>query len=173
MPESLAARAGRQRPPIYFVMRVTPLRAILFGGLTVGILDGLDAVIFFGLRGVPPYRIGQAIAAGLLGKASFQGGMTTAALGLCLHFVVATSIVTVFALVSRRLPALTRRPFLWGPLYGIAAYLVMNFVVIPLSAANNGPKPLAVVINGVLIHMAGVGIPSALWARAGMRSNAS
>ena len=141
-------------------------RAILLGGLTVGILDGLDAVIFFGFRGVAPQRIFQAIAAGLLGKESFQGGMATAALGLVLHLCIATTIVAVFVLASQRLPALTRRPFLWGPLYGVAAYLVMNFVVIPLSAANSGPKALSVLINGVLIHILGVGLPSALFARA-------
>jgi hypothetical protein len=146
-------------------------RAILLGGLTVGTLDGLDAVTFFGLRGVPPYRIGQAIAAGLLGKASFQGGTTTAALGLVLHFCVATIIASIFILASRRLPALTRRPFLWGPLYGVVAYLVMNLVVIPLSASTGARHTLPIVINGLLIHIFGVGIPSALFARAASRSS--
>ena len=148
-------------------MRITSGRAIVLGGLTVGFLDGLDAVIFFGLRGVSPVRIGQAIAAGLLGPASFQGGTGTALVGLGLHFVVATCIVTVFVLASRRLPDLAHRPFLWGPLYGIIAYLGMNYVVIPLSAASNNPKPAIVILNGVLIHIVGVGIPAALWARAG------
>lgn len=45
---------------------LSPARAIAYGGLTVGVLDGLDAVVFFGLRGVPPLRIFQAIAAGLI-----------------------------------------------------------------------------------------------------------
>jgi hypothetical protein len=55
-----------------------------------------------------------------------------------------------------------------GILYGLAVYVVMNYVVIPLSAI--GPRtagiPLAVHINGVLIHAFGVGLPSALAARA-------
>ena len=45
-------------------------RAILYGGLVVGTLDALDALIFFGLRGVAPIRIGQSIAAGVLGALS-------------------------------------------------------------------------------------------------------
>jgi len=151
---------------------VKPSRAILLGGLTVATLDGLDAVVFFGLRnGVPPARIFQAIAAGLLGKASFQGGAPTVALGLLCHLFIATTIVAVFVLASRRLPALVERPFLWGPVYGVADYLVMNLVVVPLSAANAAPKTLAVVINGVLIHIVGVGIPSALFARAASSPN--
>jgi hypothetical protein len=42
----------------------------------------------------------------------------------------------------------------------------MNHVVVPLSAAvtGAGPKPLAVILNGLLIHMIGVGLPAALFA---------
>ena len=42
----------------------------------------------------------------------------------------------------------------------------MNLIVVPLSAANGASKTLPVVINGLLIHMVGVGLPSALFARA-------
>jgi hypothetical protein len=38
--------------------------------------------------------------------------------------------------------------------------------VLPLSNAGRGPFVLPVVINGVLIHMFGVGLPAALFARA-------
>ena len=51
----------------------SPLRAILLGGLIVGALDGLDAIIFFGLRGVSTIRIFQAIAAGLEAVALERG----------------------------------------------------------------------------------------------------
>jgi len=146
---------------------VTRARAILLGGITVATLDGLDAVVFFGLRnGVPPARIFQAIAAGLLGKASFEGGALTVALGVLCHLFIATTIVAVFVLASQRLPVLAERPWLWGPVYGVAAYLVMNLIVVPLSAANAAHKTIPVVVNGVLIHILGVGIPSALFARA-------
>jgi hypothetical protein len=145
---------------------MSPVLAVALGALTVGFLDALDAIVFFGARGVAPGRIFQAIAAGLLGRASFQGGISTVALGIVLHFTVASLIVTVYFVASRRFRVLVRYPFILGPLYGIVAYLVMNFVVIPLSAAGTGARSLPVVINGVLIHMAGVGLPSALFARA-------
>jgi len=149
------------------VARLSVGRAIAYGTLTVGVLDALDAIVFFGLRnGVPAYRIFQSIASGLLGRASFQGGAATVVLGIACHFTVACGIVTVFVLASRRWPALAQRPFVWGPLYGIAAYLVMNLVVVPLSAARGGAQPLAVVVNGLLIHIIGVGTPAALFARA-------
>jgi len=59
-----------------------------------------------------------------------------------------------------------RQPVASGIAYGVVAYVVMNYVVIPLSAVTpGGPKPLPVVVNGLLIHMFGVGIPAALAAR--------
>ena len=142
-------------------------KAIVLGTLIVGTLDALDAIIVFGLRsGATPARIFRGIAGGVLGSAAGSGGTPAALLGVVLHYTVALGIVTTYVLASRVLPALNRRPLLFGPLYGIAAYLVMNFVVVPLSAANSGAKPLVVVVNGVLIHILGVGLPSALFARA-------
>ena len=144
---------------------LSPARAILYGGLVVGILDLLDALVFFGFRGVAPIRIPQSIAAGLLGRNAFAGGLATAALGLVLHFLIATAIVATFVALVRRVPRLRRPWLLWGALYGIAVYLVMNRVVIPLSASpGTWPPPAPVLLNGVLIHIFGVGIPSAWFA---------
>ena len=149
---------------------IDAIRAIAYGGLTGGVLDGLDAIVVFGLRnGVDPLRIFKGIAGGLLGReAALAGGWPTALLGVMLHFTIATMIVAVFVLASRRLPFLTQQPFVWGPLYGIAAYFVMNLVVLPLSALHGTglPSALPVLANGLLIHIVGVGTPSALFARA-------
>ena len=144
------------------------MKALLLGGLTVGVLDGLDAVVFFGLRGVTPTRVMQSIASGLLGKQAFQGGIATAALGVLLHFGIALAVVAVYYLASRKLPDLSRHPVALGPVYGLLVYGVMNFLVIPLSAAVTGPRTLPVVINGVLIHALGVGLPAAVFALAAM-----
>jgi len=149
--------------------RVGPARAVLYGAAVVGTLDILDAFVFFGVRsGAQPVRILQGIAAGLIGRpAAVQGGWATAALGLFLHYFIAFGIVLIYVSVSRVVPVLARRPLLFGPLYGIAAYFVMNLVVVPLSRIGGsfGP-PLPVLANGLLIHMFGVGLPSALAAAA-------
>lgn len=146
---------------------LTPAQALLFGTLTVGTLDILDAFLFwYFFRDVSPTRILHSIAAGLLGPASFEGGGPTAALGLLLHFFIAFMVVLTYFLAGRRLPSLVRRPLLYGPLYGLAVYGVMNFIVVPLSAANSVPPSAPVLINSLLIHALGVGLPSALFARA-------
>jgi len=144
----------------------TVKRAILLGTLAVGTLDLADALIFFGLRGAPPIRMFQSIAAGLLGRASFSGGMNTALLGIVLHYFIAFLIVTTCVVLSRWMPLLRTRPILAGMAYGIGVYLVMNLIVLPLSAAGRPASVPVAVLNGVLIHMFGVGVPSCLAARA-------
>ncbi|HET7220956.1 MAG TPA: hypothetical protein VFJ02_23040 [Vicinamibacterales bacterium] len=138
-------------------------RAILYGTLIVGVLDALDAIIVFGLRsGATPARIFRGIAAGGLGRAAATGGTPAAVLGVVLHFTVALGIVTTYIVASRYVPALNRRPFLYGPLYGIAAYFVMNLVVIPLSAIGAVRFTAFGMTNGLIIHALGVGLPAAL-----------
>lgn len=116
--------------------------------------------------GVRPIRIFQSIAAGVLGRVAFQGGLATAVLGACLHFFIAFVVVLTFYLASRRAPVLTRHAVVCGLLYGLVVYLVMNFVVVPLSAASAAPPSVPVLVNGLLIHAFGVGLPAALFVRA-------
>ena len=147
--------------------RIPASRALLYGTLAVGVLDLLDAFVFFGLRSnARPIRILQSIAAGLLGRQAFSGGWPVALLGLGLHFFIAFVIVLVFLTASRRLPVLRRHAVAAGLLYGIAVYLTMTFVVVPASAAGGGTPVWPVALNGVLVHMFGVGLPAALAARA-------
>ena len=141
------------------------MRAIIYGGLVVGILDALDAIIFFGLRsGATPQRIFQSIASGWLGRASIQSGMRTAALGVFFHFLIAFTVVAAYCFASRQLPALASHPVLYGIGYGLVVYAVMNLVVVPLSNAGKAPFVWPVFINGIAIHMFGVGLPAAWFA---------
>lgn len=143
---------------------ISPTIAVLAGGFTAATLDIVYAFTFFGFRGVDPVRILQSIASGLLGKASYLGGAGSAALGLVLHYAIALVMAAVYVAASRALPMLNRRPWLWGPLYGIGCYLVMNYVVLLL---RFGPKPaphIEVLLGGLAIHMFGVGLPIALFA---------
>ncbi len=154
------ARETAARPPL------SPVRAALYGGLAVGILDAFDAIFFFGSRGVSPLRIFQSVASGLLGHASYEGGVPTALLGVVCHFTVALCIATVYVAASRRWQLLARRPLPCGLLFGVIAYGVMNWVVLPLSAATHGggTPPLPVLVNGVLGHALLVGLPPAWFA---------
>ena len=97
----MARRTGR-------VLRLlepwTTGQAILYGTLAVGVLDGLAAIVTFGLRGTPPPRIFQ----------------------------------------------------------GVAAFFVMNLVVIPLSAIGAVVLRWPGSLNGLLIHALLVGPPATI-----------
>ncbi|MGD0445645.1 MAG: hypothetical protein ABSA39_17055 [Edaphobacter sp.] len=140
-------------------------KAVALCCLIAGTLDISDAFIFYGLRGVTTIRILQGIASGLLGRAAFTQGTRSAILGLLLHYFIATTVATIYIFASRRLP-LSRHPFLWRGLYGIGVYIVMNYVVIPLSRIGPRPTPpLIPLINGVAALIFCIGIPTALIAR--------
>lgn len=107
-------------------------------------------------------RLLQNIASGLLGRVAFTQGWLSAILGLLLHYFIATTAATIYILASRRLP-LSRHPFLFGTLYGIAVYIVMNYLVLPLSKIGPHPlPPLIPLINGVAALIFCIGIPIAL-----------
>ena len=122
--------------------------------------------MFFGLRsGATPVQIFQGIAAGWVGRATNSGGLRTAALGVATHYGIAFGIVVTYFVVSRRVRLLTRHPIPCGLVYGLLAWLVMNRVVIPLSAIGTATWPvLPVLANGLLIHAFGVGLPRAVFA---------
>ena len=131
-----------------------------------GTLDILYAIIFWALKAnVPPPRILQSVASGVLGPASFKGGSAVAALGLALHFLIALVMaLTYYALAKYWLP-LTRHPVLWGACYGLLLYGAMNYIVVPLSAALPGSKDPNWVGLSILVHMALIGVPIAFFAK--------
>jgi hypothetical protein len=141
---------------------LTPARTILYGGLAVGVLDILKPILFAAFRGVPATRVLQSVASGALGRSAFQGGLPTAALGLGFHFFIAFTVFAIYYLASRRLHTLVRHAYVWGPLYGIAVYFFMQFVVFPLSAIGSVKHPLPVLVDGILTHILCVGLPTAV-----------
>ena len=143
-----------------------PLWKVIAGAtLLVGTLDISDAFIFYGLRGTSPIRILQGIASGVLGRAAFAMGARSALLGLFFHYFIALSATTVFLLAAHRLP-LAQHPWLYGTLFGVALYLVMNYIVLPLSKIGLRPlPPLVPLINGVAALVFCIGIPLAFIAR--------
>lgn len=155
---TISTAVSLERPKAY--------RAILRGGLIAGALDLAAAFVNSGLRGVSAMRVLQAIASGLLGADSFQGGFTTAALGAVLHFFIATAATAVYYAASRKLKFLIQQAAACGVAYGVVVYLFMNFFVLPLSAVPfKISYTLAVLATGLAIHTLFVGLPIALTVR--------
>lgn len=138
-------------------------RAILFGGLLAGAMDLSAAFISNGLRGGSPLKVMQSISSGLLGAESFTGGAQTATLGVFLHFIIAFVWAIIFYIASRRIKFLTAQPIISGVLYGGAVYLLMYYLIVPLSAAPFKMRHTfdAIAVD-LFIHIICVGLPIAL-----------
>ena len=135
---------------------------MVWGGLAAGVGDSVLALVLYPVSLV---RIYQSVAAGLLGRDSFQGGLATAALGMFLHFFIATTAALVYVALSSRLKLLLKQPVPCGLAFGIAVYFFMGFVVVPLSRARAGGFAWAPMIGHALL----VGLPIALIARYRLR----
>jgi hypothetical protein len=141
---------------------LSPTQAIVYGWLVAGSLDLTDAIVVSIVRGSTPVRMLRGIASGLLGRASFDGGIPTAVLGFCIHFFIAFVVVLTYYLASRRVTVLARHPLICGPIYGLLVYAVMYRVVMPLSAIGvTGQFVWPRSLNDLLIHAFGVGLPAA------------
>jgi hypothetical protein len=138
------------------------LKAIMWGGGACGILDGFAASVQFALKGIGLLRVWQGVASGLIGERAFGMGWRSGGFGLILHFLIAAIITTVFVGVSPEVPALQKFYWISGPLYGVIVFLVMNLIVVPLSARPKRPAPLIVIAVQIVIHMFFVGLPIAM-----------
>jgi uncharacterized membrane protein YagU involved in acid resistance len=155
------ARAGR----IDDIGKARVASTILIAGLVAGILDLAYAFAFHGANGVRPIVILQSIASGVMGPDAFVAGRQSALLGTALHFLMTAAMAVVYVLASLKWTLLWRRPLRNGAAYGLALYVLMTYVVVPLSAAPPRPIPVVETIGAVLAHVLLVGIPIALAAR--------
>lgn len=114
---------------------------VLLGGVLVALGDFIFATtLWFSWDAAGLERVFQTIAVGVLGKASYDGGLSSAVLGAVLHVLMATVFVIVYTFVARRHTGLLRRPIVLGVAYGVVLYVVMNFVVMPLSRVGRSPS---------------------------------
>src|SRR5512139_597886 len=138
------------------------LRQIALGGLIIGTADAIIYHWFVTsvLGGYPLTTVLQYIASGVLGESAFAGGTATALLGLLFHYIISFLIAGVFILSANRIPILRRHPFVSSLLYGFGVLIVMNMIVIPLSAAPPLPAPTTpqLIVN-LMDHVLVVGLP--------------
>ncbi len=147
-------------------MRKPAAFAIFVGGLIAGVFDLTYAIVFSSLHKVPAMWVIQSVASGILGKAAFDGGLSTAILGAFLHFFIACAWASIFYMLSRKIRFLTQHAVLSGLLYGAIIYAVMYLIVLPNSAYPIQIKfvPSRVAIN-LIAHMFLIGLPIALVVR--------
>ncbi len=104
---------------------------IVLAGLAGGAVDFIYASTRGAMMGRPVGWVWQSVASGWLGVSAFSAGPSSVALGLATHFGIATTMAAAFVLLVTSVPRLAREPYV-APLYGLALYVVMYLIVLPL-----------------------------------------
>jgi hypothetical protein len=140
------------------------LGAILAGGFMAATFDFFAAMLIYGGTAS---GVAKAIARGWYGGAVKTMPPIVDVIGIASHYGILLIAATIFVLTSLRFPVLRQRAWITGPLFGICIYLVMHFVILPLSAVHATSNPAGIkLVEEVAGHMFVIGLPIALWARA-------
>jgi len=132
-------------------------RTIAWATLIAGTLDILSAFVWSGAV----VGVLQTVASGPLGNAIGKGP-AGAPLGLLVHFAIMAAMVTVYVLGARRIPEVNRYWWIAGPLYGVALWIVMYWIVMPLRwDSYRTPSEALPIAKQLISHCLLTGLPIA------------
>jgi uncharacterized membrane protein YagU involved in acid resistance len=138
--------------------------AILAGGFMAATFDFFAAMIIYGGTAS---GVARAIARGWYGAAAKTLPQPVETIGMASHWGILIGAAAVFVFASLRFPILRARALITGPLFGVCIYIVMHFVIVPLSAVHKISNPEGLqFVEEFCGHMFVIGLPIALWARA-------
>lgn len=143
-------------------------RPVIVATLLCGTLDILFAIILTLLNGKSPAAMLRFVASGPFPSAS-NWGAAGSLVGLAVHYSLMAIMVVAFVAAARSIPTLTDRPIGWGIAYGIATYVMLDLLILPMRfAAAWPPRPISIGTQ-LFAHIVLVGIPTALIARRHLR----
>jgi uncharacterized membrane protein YagU involved in acid resistance len=142
------------------------MRTALIAGACAGAIEMIPILTIQSALGVSPLHVFQSIASGLRGRDAYAGGAATAWLGAALHLFISLVAAAAYVAVAVQWSSFARRPLLAGAAFGVACYVVMSYVVLPLSAVGfppaSEPRMIAMSLG---VHIAAFGWPIALVTR--------
>lgn len=137
------------------------LRSTAIATAVSGTLDIVFAMVLTLLYGREIGNMLRFVGSGPF-PAAKDMGQSGAILGLLVHFTLMAIMAAFYVVAARRFPMLTEKPVQWGIVYGLATFVVMNWMVVPIRFDAPVPgKPLAIATQ-LFAHVALVGIPIAL-----------
>ncbi|MFT3935806.1 MAG: hypothetical protein QM726_19415 [Chitinophagaceae bacterium] len=138
-------------------------RTVLLSGLLVGTLDILSAFVdVYFSSGKNPLVVLPFIASGAFGKPALAGGAGMMLIGLLFHYLIAFSFTVFFFWIYKRIGLAAAPWIVTGILYGIFIWLIMNLIVVQLSAAPHAPisaMKWPKIIKSALILICMIGLP--------------
>ena len=140
-------------------------RTIALATLVAGTLDILSAFLWSALAGGDLGGILPTVASGPFGD-GVPGGAAGQALGLLTHFAIMAVMAAAYVLAAQRIPALSRNWVVAGLLYGVALWIVMYWIVMPLRwDSYQTPREAWPIVRQLISHCLLVGLPIAFIAR--------
>lgn len=142
------------------------MQTILRSGVVAGVIVDawlllLEVVVFHATTVGGFY---QYVASAVLGMAAFSEGLGTVILGIAMHFAISIVFAAVYVFLAERIVGL-RRPVPGGIAIGILAWVVMSFIVVPLSQAPKMPITALGLVIGFVSHVVFFGLPLAFTAK--------
>lgn len=150
------------------------LRLIALGAIITGTVQAViqEWIVYSLVEKNPFMSVLQYIASAVIGNAAFEGGIATALFGLLLHFIVSFVIAGVFILSVDRIQFLRRYAIAGALLYGFGVFIVMNLIVVPLSAAPPLPAPtVPQLVEVILEHVLVIGLSLGILVRQNVRTD--
>lgn len=147
-------------------------KPILTATLIAGMLDIIAAIVLTLYYGGQVPNMLRYVASGPFPGAT-DWGVGGALLGLVVHFTLMAIMTTGFFLVAKQMPRLVAKPLLWGVVYGLITYVIMNLLVVPLRFGKGWPPSTASLASQLFCHIVLVGIPIALIASRYYRGTAT
>ena len=136
---------------------------ILKATLLAGSLDIILALLQYYLTSHKnPELVLKFIASAVFGPPAFSGGIGISLTGLLFHFLITFVWATIFFFMYPSLNRLVKNSIVTGVVYAIVIWLVMNFMVVPLSKVPRAPFNITQALTGILILIVAIGVPFAL-----------
>ena len=134
---------------------------IITVGFIAGTLDGAAAVIILAkFKFAATFKY---IASAFFGKAAFAGGMEMIIAGIFFHYLIAFSFSFFYAILLNRLRFLNRNKLIYGILYGLFVWVIMNLIVVTLTLIPSVNFNLEKAIINVVILIFCIGLPISLF----------
>lgn len=110
------------------------IKAVLIAGLIAGTLDAVAASIQYVInRHDNPAKVFRYIASAVFKEKTKTGELYGwAAVGLVLHYLIATTWAFIFFLFYKPIKNLVGNKYIAGITYGLFVWCMMNFLVVPV-----------------------------------------
>jgi len=147
-----------------FVKQTQTVLAIIWLGFITGTLDAIATIIWnFILNDkIITALIFKFIAYGAFGKAALNSGNQMVVAGGIFHYLIAFLFSLVFYLGYPFCIRIFKNKYLTAIFYGVAAWVIMNLMVIPLSKIGYHVIKPQIALAGIVILVICIGLPIVL-----------